>query len=97
MNERYEEHMKKLERKNGASVFHQHMLEKHNGMGQAPPVKVLKTCPNDAMLRQVTEATYINLKSPTLNAKEEWGNSNVPRTRFDQRSGDSNLAVNDFV
>ena len=28
------------------------------------------------MLRQVTEAVSINELSPTLNTKEEWGNSN---------------------
>ena len=33
-------------------------------------------------------------QNPGLNAKEEWGNSNVPRTRFDQRSNESNLINN---
>ena len=41
------------------------------------------------------EATYIHKKNPGLNAKEEWGNSNAPRTRFDQRSNELNL-INDW-
>ena len=57
-------------------------------------IQLLGTSPNDAMLRQVTEANYIHTNNPELNAKEEWGNSNVPRTRFDQRSNESNLINN---
>ena len=33
------------------------------------------------MLRQVSEAVYIQEILPTLNSKEEWGNSNIPRRR----------------
>ena len=33
------------------------------------------------MLRQVSEAVYIHELLPTLNSKEEWGNSNMPRMR----------------
>ena len=92
--ERCNEHIKKLERKESSSVFHQHMIEKHSGTEQSLSIQLLGTCPNDAMLRQVTEATYIHTNNPELNAKEEWGNSNVPRTRFDQRSNESNLFNN---
>ena len=46
------------------------------------------------MLRQVTEANYIHEKNQGLNAKEEWGNSNALRTRFDQRSNESNVINN---
>ena len=67
------------------------MIEKHNGAEQALSICILG---NDAMLTQVTEATYIHEKNPRLNAKEEWGNSNVPRTRFDQRSNESNIINN---
>eukprot|EP00794_Sanderia_malayensis_P017164 gene17164-18886_t len=40
ISEPHEEHMKKLERKNSASVFHQHMLEKHNGVKQALSARI---------------------------------------------------------
>ena len=59
------------------------MIEKQEGEQHELLIKVLETCPNDAMLRQVTEAVYIHMKNPGLNAKEEWGNSNVPRPRFE--------------
>ena len=72
LGERCNEHVKKLERKESISVFHQHMIEKHNGTEQALSINLLRTCPNDAMLRQVTEATYIHEQNPGLNAKEEW-------------------------
>ena len=86
------EHIKKLKRKESMSVFHQLMIEKHSGTEQALSIHLLGTCPNDAVLRQVAETTYIHTKNPGLNAKEEWGN--VPRTRFDQGSDESNLINN---
>ena len=33
------------------------------------------------MFRQVTEAVYISELRPAMNAKEEWGNKNIPRKR----------------
>ena len=44
-------------------------------------VERLATCPGDPMLRQVSEAVYIQELLPTLNSKEEWGTSNMPRRR----------------
>ena len=94
LGERCNEHIKKLERKEGTSVFHQHMIEKHNGIEQALSIHLLRTCPNDATLKQITEATYIHEKNPGLNAKGERGNSNVPGTQFDQRSNKSSKINN---
>ncbi len=70
------------------------MVEKHNSEEQDISVKVLKTCPKDPMLRQVTEAILIHAEKPTLNAKEEWGNSNIPRNRFERRTNESNSVNN---
>ena len=42
-------------------------------------VDILTMCSGDAMLRQVIEA--VNELSPTLNSKEEWGNTNKLRER----------------
>eukprot|EP00112_Aurelia_sp_Birch-Aquarium-sp1_P004910 Seg1555.6 transcript_id=Seg1555.6/GoldUCD/mRNA.D3Y31 product="hypothetical protein" protein_id=Seg1555.6/GoldUCD/D3Y31 len=94
LGERCNEHIKKLERRENSSVFHHLMLEKHKGIKQALSVKLLRTCQSDAMLRQVTEVTHIHAENPELNAKEEWGNLNVPTTRFDQRSNESNIISN---
>ena len=41
----------------------------------------MKSCGDDAMLRQVTEAVLIKELNPELNTKEEWGNSNALRER----------------
>ena len=94
LGERCNEHIKKLKRKESTSIFHQHMIEKHSVTEQALSIHLLATCLNDTMLRQVTEATYIHTKNPGLNDKEEWGYSNVSRTRFDQGSNESNIINN---
>ena len=57
------------------------MQEKHGGRKQQITVQGLTACPGDPMLRQVSEAVYIQELSPTLNSKEEWGNTNIPRKR----------------
>ena len=73
--------MDKYTNKNTDSIFYQHIREKHNNEMQELDVKLLASAPGDAMLRQVTEAIYIKEKSPDLNKKEEFGNSNAPRVR----------------
>ena len=69
LGERCHKHIEKLKRKKSTTVFHQHMIEKHSGTEQALSIHLLGTCPNDAMLRQVTEATYIHTKNLGWNAK----------------------------
>jgi len=81
ISERMNEHLDKYQKKSQNSVFYQHMLEKHDGILHNLDLKLLASAPDDAMLRQVTEAVYIHDRSPDLNRKEEFGNSNVPRTR----------------
>ena len=44
-------------------------------------MKVVSSCGNDAMLRQVTEAILIKELNPELNTKDEWENSNALRER----------------
>ena len=79
--ERINEHLTKYEKKDKNSVFHKHVEEKHNGERQNVRLKVVSSCGNDAMLRQVTEAVVIKELNPELNTKEEWGNSNALRDR----------------
>ena len=74
-------HVEKYEKKDKNSVLFKHMEEKHGGRRQQITVERLATCPGDPMLRQVSEAVYIQELLPTLNSKEEWGNSNIPRKR----------------
>ena len=44
-------------------------------------MKVVSSCGNDAMLRQVTEAILIKELNPELNTKDKWGNSYALRER----------------
>ena len=79
--ERASEHLVKYEQNEKNSVFHKHMIEWHGSIPQDINIDILAMCPGDVMLRQVTEAVSINELNPTLNAKEEWGNSNKLRER----------------
>ena len=79
--ERVNEHLAKYEVKDKNSVFQKHIEEKHKGERQDVKVKVVSSCGNDAMLRQVTEAILIKELNPELNTKDEWGNSNALRER----------------
>ena len=40
-----------------------------------------KNMTGDPLLRQLTEAILIEEKKPLMNAKDEWGNRNIPRKR----------------
>ncbi len=79
--ERVSEHLAKYEMKCKNSIFHKHVQEKHDGERQNIQLKIVSSCGNDAMLRQVTEAVLIKELDPELNTKEEWGNSNALRDR----------------
>ena len=79
--ERVNEHLAKYEVKDKNSIFQKHIEEKHKGERQDVKVKVVSSCGNDAMLRQVTKAILIKELNPELNTKDEWGNSNALRER----------------
>ena len=70
------------EKEDKNSMLFKHIKEKHGGVRQELKIEKLATFPGDAMLRQVTEAVFINETTPALNSKEEWGNTNVPRPRY---------------
>ena len=44
-------------------------------------MKVVSSCGNDLVLRQVTEVILIKELNPKLNTKDEWGTSNALRER----------------
>ena len=75
--ERNREHVDKYEIKNNDSVLYQHMLDKHNGELRSVKTELVKRCPGDAMLRQVSESVYIRELEPELNRKDEFNNKSV--------------------
>ena len=93
--ERVNEHLAKYEVKDKNSIFQKHIEEKHGGERQDVKVKVVSSCGNDTMLRQVTEAILIKELNPELNTKNEWGNSNALRER-DRRDNLPNFFKEDI-
>ncbi len=61
--ERTTERITKYENNEQNSVFYKHMVEQHDTVKQELSINILAKCPNDAMLRQVTEAVFINESS----------------------------------
>ena len=53
------------------------MLDKHNGELRSVKTELVKRCPGDAMLRQVSESVYIRELEPELNRKDEFNNKSV--------------------
>ena len=53
------------------------MVDCHNGEKKDINFRIIAHCPNDALLRQVTEAVYIKELKPSMNKKEEFGNSGI--------------------
>ena len=70
--QRYAEHCSQHMNRTSASVFAPHFKVRHGSSPQELELKILKTCPGDAMLRQVTEAVHIAIEKPSLNTKQEW-------------------------
>ena len=81
LGERFEEHVSDNYKRLEKSVMWKHFRDDHKGKDQSFNVKILSSTQNDAMLRQITEAMYIEGTNPKINSKEEWGNKNVPRKR----------------
>ena len=79
--ERIGEYLNKYEVKDKNPLFHKHIEEEYGGKKQDVELKVVSSCGNDAMLRQVTEAILVKELNPELNTKDEWGNSNALREK----------------
>ena len=82
LGERINGHISRYEKEDKNSMLFKHIKEKHGSVRQELKIEKLVTCSGDAMLRQVTEAVYVNETAPALNSNEEWGNTNVPRPRY---------------
>ena len=81
LDERIGEHIGDLKGKKDKSVIWRHFKEEHEEEEQRYQLKVVTTAPGDPLLRQLMEAILIEEKKPLLNAKDEWGNRNIPRKR----------------
>ena len=79
--ERIGEHIGDLRERKEKSVIWRHFRDEHNEEEHQYGLKVISTAPGDPLLRQLTEAIIIEEKKPLLNAKDEWGNRNIPRKR----------------
>ena len=79
--ERVGEHINDCKGRKDKSVLWRHFKEEHNEAEQPYELKVVSTAPGDPLLRQLTEAILIEEKKPLMNAKDEWGNRNIPRKR----------------
>lgn len=86
LRERMEEHFSLLQNKSKKSVLYQHVVEKHEDGGAVTwDISLRSRCPQDATLRQATEATIINLEDPQLNRKAEFGgHQNKSRPRVER-------------
>ena len=64
--ERFNEHLEDIEKKKINTPMYQHFSEKHNSITQPISLKIIKSYPFDAMLRQATEAIYIKENKQNL-------------------------------
>jgi hypothetical protein len=104
---RFTEHLDDARLRPNSSAMRKHAVEKHNGESVEFKVKILGSCPGDALLRQCMESVSIRDENPQLNERAEWGagNGNQKRKKAsnnnnnndDDRSNNNNnsLDVND--
>ena len=79
--ERIGEHIGDLRERKEKSVMWRHFKDDHSEEEHTYGLKVISSAPGDPLLRQLTEAILIEERKPLLNAKDEWGNRNIPRKR----------------
>ena len=71
--DRFKEHLDDARLRPETSYMQKHIEEHHNGEQVEFKVKILGSCPGDAMLRQCMEAVMIRDKNPSMNSRAEWG------------------------
>ena len=79
--ERFKEHIDDARLRPDTSAMQRHAVEQHNGEAVEFKVKILGSCPGDALLRQCMEAVAIRDENPTLNGRTEWGTGNGTQKR----------------
>ena len=86
--ERFTEHLDDARLRPNNSAMRKHAMEKHAGNNVEFKVKILGSCPGDALLRQCMEAVSIRDEHPQLNGRSEWGTGNGTQRR--QRTPNNN-------
>ena len=67
-----------------------HEEEKHEGEHVEFKVRILGSCPGDALLRQCMEAVVIRDKKPSMNGRAEWGTGKGRRKRKEPTNANNN-------
>ena len=71
--DRFKEHLDDARLRPETSYMQKHIEEHHNGEQVEFKVRILGSCPGDAMLRQCMEAVVIRDENPSMNSRAEWG------------------------
>ena len=74
-----------------------HEEEKHGGEHVEFKVRILGSCPGDALLRQCMEAVAIKDRNPTMNGRAEWGTGKGRRKRKEPINGTNERGNNNEV
>ena len=87
---RFKEHLDDARLRPETSHMRKHEEEKHNGEHVEFKVKILGSCPGDALLRQCMEAVIIKEENPSMNGRAEWGTGKGRPRRREPTSNESN-------
>ena len=88
--ERFGEHLDDARLRPESSTMWKHAEEKHNGESVEFKVKILGSCPGDALLRQCMEAVSIRDENPEMNRRAEWGAGNGKQKRKKANNNNNN-------
>jgi hypothetical protein len=87
---RFTEHLDDARLRPNSSAMRKHAVEKHNGESVEFKVKILGSCPGDALLRQCMESVSIRDENPQLNERAEWGAGNGNQKRKKASNNNNN-------
>ena len=79
--ERFDEHLDVIIERKSDTPIYKHFVDEHDGATQPISLTIIKNCSSSAMLRQATEAVYIQENDPIINRRSEMGNMNVAKKR----------------
>ncbi len=85
---RFREHLDDARLRPESSHMVKHQEEKHNGEHIDFKVKILGSCPGDALLRQCMEAVVIRDENPSMNERAEWGTGKGRKRKKEPPNGD---------
>ena len=87
---RFKEHLDDARLRPETSHMRKHEEEKHGGEHVDFKVRILGSCPGDALLRQCMEAVAIRDRNPSMNGRAEWGTGTGRRRRREAINGNNN-------